>query len=160
MCALSTLQICQIGTGYEMTCIFLCLRTVSLHGSMANMKSLPSGALASRTSLVGTPLRAGCTNSRRQIEQLKTRAIAAPERNWDVLDKAEESRLQETDAFAELVHLSKKQSVNKPQKVRTVRACRPVRMLSRAPNRISCILSCFEHHVAGGAQLSAKPYIP
>ena len=50
---------------------------------------------------------------------MQTRAIAAPERNWDVLDKAEEARLQETDAFAELVNLSEKQSVNKPQKVST-----------------------------------------
>ena len=142
-----------------MTCIFLCLGSTMLNASMANMKSLPSGALAPRTSLVGTPLRAGCTKSRRQIEQLQTRAIAAPERTYDVLDKAEESRLQETDAFAELVHLSKKQSVNKPQKVWTLRACRPVRMLSRAPNSRPCVLSSFQHYIAGGAQLSAKPYI-
>ena len=117
-----------------MTCIFMCPRSISLNVNMANMKSVPSGALASRTSLVGSPLRAGCTKSRRQIEHSQTRAIAAPERQWDVIDKAEESRLQETDAFAELVHLSKKQSVNKPQKVWTSHACRHLRMLSRAPN--------------------------
>ena len=84
---------------------------------MANMKILPSGALASRPSFVGTPIRASSARSRRHAQQLHTRAIAAPERNWDVLDKSEETRLQETDAFAELVNLSKKQSVNKPQKV-------------------------------------------
>ena len=48
---------------------------------------------------------------------MQTRAIAAPERTWDVVvDKAEEARLHETDAFAELVNLSKQQSVNRPQK--------------------------------------------
>lgn len=34
----------------------------------------------------------------------------------DRVDKAEQARLEETDAFAELVALSKKQSVNRPQK--------------------------------------------
>ena len=48
---------------------------------------------------------------------MHTRAIAAPERTWDMLDKAEEARLHETDAFAELVNISKQQSVNRPQKV-------------------------------------------
>lgn len=47
---------------------------------------------------------------------MQTRAIAAPERTWDVLDKAEEARLHETDAFAELIQLSEQQSVNRPQK--------------------------------------------
>ncbi len=84
---------------------------------MANLKTLPSGALASRPSLAGAPIRTPNVRSRKQSEQLQTRNIAAPERNWDVLDKAEESRLHETDAFAELVSLSKQQSVNRPQKV-------------------------------------------
>ena len=83
---------------------------------MANMKSLPTGALASRPVLAGTPIRSGCTSKRRQ-DVLQTRAISAPERTWEILDKAEEARLHETDAFAELVHLSKQQSVNRPQKV-------------------------------------------
>ena len=83
---------------------------------MANIKNLPSGAVASRPALAGTPIRAGCTRKGRQ-DSLKTRAIAAPERTWEVLDKAEEARLHETDAFAELVHLSSQQSVNRPQKV-------------------------------------------
>ena len=80
------------------------------------MKSLPSGALASRPALSGTPIRAGYT-SKRRLDAFQTRAISAPERTYDVLDKAEEARLHETDAFAELVNLSKQQSVNRPQKV-------------------------------------------
>ena len=83
---------------------------------MANMKSLPTGALASRPVLAGTPIRSGCTSKRRQ-DALQTRAISAPERTWEMVDKAEEARLHETDAFAELVNLSKQQSVNRPQKV-------------------------------------------
>ncbi|CAL5219971.1 g1908 [Coccomyxa viridis] len=82
---------------------------------MANMKSLPTGALASRPVLAGTPIRSGCT-SKRRLDALQTRAISAPERTWEVLDKAEEARLHETDAFAELVNISKQQSVNRPQK--------------------------------------------
>ena len=85
---------------------------------MANMKSLPTGALASRPVLAGTPIRSGCT-SKRRLDALQTRAISAPERTWEVLDKAEEARLHETDAFAELVNISKQQSVNRPQKVMT-----------------------------------------
>ena len=84
---------------------------------MANMKSLPTGALASRPVLAGTPIRSGCTSKRRQDSYSRLVQSAAPERTWEILDKAEEARLHETDAFAELVHLSKQQSVNRPQKV-------------------------------------------
>lgn len=57
-----------------------------------------------------------------------SKAIAAPERMQDQqqdtirlldLDNAEQSRLEQTDAFKELVALNrKKQSVNRPQEVR------------------------------------------
>ena len=60
----------------------------------------------------------------------RTKAIAAPERMQEQqqdtirlldLDNAEQSRLEQTDAFKELVALNrKKQSVNRPQKVRSL----------------------------------------
>ena len=73
----------------------------------------------------------------------RTKAIAAPERMQEQqedmirlldLDKAEQSRLEQTDAFKELVALNRqKQSVNRPQKVRV---CRCLHLLDkqRAPH--------------------------
>lgn len=64
----------------------------------------------------------------------RTKAIAAPERMQEQqedmirlldVDKAEQSRLEQTDAFKELVALNRqKQSVNRPQKVRICRCLR------------------------------------
>lgn len=64
----------------------------------------------------------------------RTQAIAAPERMQQEqqdtirlldLDRGEKARLEQGDAFKELVALNKqKQSVNRPQQVRT---CRPLR---------------------------------
>jgi hypothetical protein len=85
----------------------------------SKMGSLPTGALSSHTVLAGTPVRSRSHSRGKQIGPNKTRAIAAPEK-WDILDREEEDRLQHTDAFKELVALSKKQSVNRPQKVRYI----------------------------------------
>lgn len=82
-----------------------------------NFSSVPLGAVSSRGSAIGVPLRSGSHSRVRQA--VKPVAIAAPER-LEFLDKAEEARLQETDAFAELKALSQRQSVNRPQKVRHV----------------------------------------
>ena len=83
-----------------------------------------------------------CTNalrSRRRRATMRpgvdrTKAIAAPERMQEQqedmirlldVDKAEQSRLEQTDAFKELVALNRqKQSVNRPQKVRICRCLR------------------------------------
>lgn len=71
----------------------------------------------------------------------RTKAIAAPERMQEQqqdtirlldLDNAEQSRLEQTDAFKELVALNRqKQSVNRPQKVRSLR--RYAARLARVP---------------------------
>ncbi len=80
-----------------------------------NLAKLPLGGLSSRSSIAGAPLRVN-SHSRERHLGAKTTAIAAPER-FKFLDNAEEARLQQTDAFAELKSLSSRQSVNRPQKV-------------------------------------------
>lgn len=91
----------------------------------------------------------------------RTKAIAAPERMQEQqqdtirlldLDNAEQSRLEQTDAFKELVALNRqKQSVNRPQKVRSPRpsAAQPATM----PR-------LYMHLVAGReTRLSPKPHV-
>ncbi|CAL8467938.1 g7476 [Coccomyxa elongata] len=78
------------------------------------MSTLPAGVLSARSSIAGAPLRPH-TQSRERQSAVRTTAIAAPERTYN-LDNAEEARLQQTDAFAELKALSQRQSVNRPQK--------------------------------------------
>lgn len=76
----------------------------------------PIATLPSRSALSGIPVRSCSRSGVRQTRPSTTRAIAAPEK-WDLISREEEDRLQRTDAFAELVALSKKQTVNRPQKV-------------------------------------------
>ena len=67
----------------------------------------------------------------------RTKSIAAPERMQQQqqdtirlldLDNAEQSRLEQTDAFKELIALNKqKQSVNRPQQVRISGRCSEAR---------------------------------
>lgn len=91
----------------------------------------------------------------------RTKAIAAPERMQEQqqdtirlldLDNAEQSRLEQTDAFKELVALNRqKQSVNRPQKVRNIRpsAARP----ATTPR-------LYVHHAAGReTRLSPEPHV-
>ena len=87
--------------------------------TMTTMHGLPIGALHTRSAIAGTQIRSSSHVSRRQVDVARTHAISAPER-LETVDRAEESQLEQKDAFAELVALSK-QSVNRPQKVRTCR---------------------------------------
>lgn len=82
---------------------------------MTTMHTVPSGTLHSRSYLTGTPIKHSTHTCGRQLKAAKPCAIAAPER-LETLDRTEEAELQQKDAFAELVALSK-QSVNRPQKV-------------------------------------------
>lgn len=82
---------------------------------MTKLSTLPAGVLPVRSSIAGAPLRPH-TQSRERQSSARTTAIAAPERTYNV-DNAEEARLHQTDAFAELKALSQRQSVNRPQKV-------------------------------------------
>ena len=84
---------------------------------MTTMHGLPIGVLHSRSALAGTQIKSSSHISRRQVDVARTSAIFAPER-LDTVDSVEEARLEQKDAFAELVALSK-QSVNRPQKVRS-----------------------------------------
>ena len=76
---------------------------------------MPVGTLLARSPVLGTPIRASAHTCRRHLDLGRTQAISAPER-LGVGDRTEEAQLQQEDAFAELVALSK-QSVNRPQKV-------------------------------------------
>ena len=135
------------------------------------LASLPLGGLSSRNSIAGAPLRVN-SHSRDRHLGAKITAIAAPER-LNYLDNAEEARLQETDAFAELKALASRQSVNRPQKV-SEWACigsNAYNIASIAHESPKChwsegnlakedgwyIVLCI---LAGGVKLSTKPYIP
>lgn len=82
---------------------------------MTTMHGLPIGTLHTRSAFAGTQIRSSSHVSRRQVDVARTSAISAPER-VETVDRAEEAQLEQKDAFAELVALSK-QSVNRPQKV-------------------------------------------
>ena len=81
-------------------------------------------------SISSNVLRARKRSSAMRSSVDRTKAIAAPERMQEQqqdtirlldLDNAEQSRLEQTDAFKELVALNRqKQSVNRPQKVRSL----------------------------------------
>lgn len=91
----------------------------------------------------------------------RTKAIAAPERMQEQqqdtirlldLDNAEQSRLEQTDAFKELVALNRqKQSVNRPQKVRSLQPS-----AAQAPT----FPRLYVYFAAGReARLSPKPHV-
>ena len=101
---------------------------------MATMHGMPIGALHTRSAFAGTQIRSSSHVSRRQVDVARTSAISAPER-LETVDRTEEAQLEQKDAFAELVALSK-QSVNRPQKVRAHRdgsCCSYVGFWSYAP---------------------------
>lgn len=84
-----------------------------LAGSVLGGTALPCRTCAHRAPIRGAPLR--------------VQAVSAPPKLTD-FDRAEEARLQGTDAFAELVNINQpKQAVNRPQKARPhiviTRAC-------------------------------------
>lgn len=93
------------------------------------MKTLNTNNLQ-RVSISSNVLRARKRSSAMRPGVDRTKAIAAPERMQEQqqdtirlldLDNAEQSRLEQTDAFKELVALNRqKQSVNRPQKVRSI----------------------------------------
>ncbi len=75
-----------------------------LAGSVLGGRTLPCRPCVHRAPIRGAPLR--------------VQAVSAPPKLSD-FDRAEEARLQGTDAFTELVKLNQpKQAVNRPQKVR------------------------------------------
>ena len=93
------------------------------------MKTLNANNLQ-HVSISSNVLRARKRSSAMRPGVDRTKAIAAPERMHEQqqdnirlldLDKAEQSRLEQTDAFKELVALNRqKQSVNRPQKVHSL----------------------------------------
>ena len=63
----------------------------------------------------------GSSKMSRQSAARLTRAVAAPDRENSIrmidVDRSERDRLEQTDAFKELVQMNQKQSVNRPQQV-------------------------------------------
>lgn len=92
------------------------------------MKTLNANNLQ-HVSIASNVLRARGRGAAMRPRVDRTKAIAAPERMQEQqqdtirlldLDNAEQARLEQTDAFKELVALNrKKQSVNRPQQVRS-----------------------------------------
>lgn len=113
----------------QFRCIERLLRSSSFGQTRSVMRTLNANNLQ-HVSISPNVLRAHKRSSAMRSGVDRTKAIAAPERMQEQqqdtirlldLDNAEQSRLEQTDAFKELVALNRqKQSVNRPQKVRSL----------------------------------------